>query len=73
VRLSDLLELDTPEPRDPVEALLRVRAQTHALAARTAQIMSAIFPDYEAVVLVLGRREDVLTAKVGAFGREGDA
>lgn len=71
MKLAPLLNLDAPLPADPFEALLLVRARAMKLAARTAEVMAAIYPDYTRCVERIVEQEARAESAVGSFGASG--
>lgn len=71
MRVADLLNLDAPLPKDPFEALLLTRARMARLQARTIEVMTTIYPDYERVIGALCTKEEELSTALGSFAAEG--
>lgn len=67
MKLAELIDLDTPLPADPFEALLLTRARMAKVNKRTLELMGAIYPDYEKVVCALGDAEEQLAVGLGSF------
>lgn len=70
MRIAELLEIETPLPSDPAEALLATRARMELLQKRTLEVMTTLYADYPQCIAYLCNLEERLTRQLGGISAQ---